>query len=229
MRYLLWGISAMSLDLKVIGAGMGRTGTTSLKAAMEMLLKGPCFHFYEYQSKPELMAPWLDLIRATPMEFEAMESVDVLISQWDTMMPGYVACMDEPASYYWKQLSDAFPEALVILSVRDTDAWWASCLAIEKSYEEERKRPELITAERRAYLDLVEELYPDSSKDIDTAYFEAHNRSVLEFAEQDESFKKRLLVWRTTDGWEPICNALNLPVPDIPFPHKNRSADFHEY
>jgi hypothetical protein len=108
------GASAMSLDLKVIGAGMGRTGTTSLKAALETLLKGPCFHFLEYKSRPELMAPWLSLIQANPLRSDPDKFADVPISQWETVMPGYVACVDEPASYYWKQLSDAFPKALVI-------------------------------------------------------------------------------------------------------------------
>ena len=100
----------MSLDLKVIGAGLGRTGTTSLTAALETLLKGPCFHFLEYKSRPELMAPWLSLIQTMPLRSDPAEFADVPVSAWEKVMPGYVACVDEPASYYWKQLADAFPE-----------------------------------------------------------------------------------------------------------------------
>jgi len=223
----------MSLDLKVIGAGMGRTGTTSLKAALETLLKGPCFHFLEYKSHPELMAPWLSLIQTNPLRSDPGEFADVPISQWEAVMPGYVACVDEPASYYWKQLSDAFPKALVILSVRDTDSWWNSMVTIEEHFEEEWKRPELITAERREFHEFTDAIYPHlqsgMSEDIERAFFESHNRRVLEHAERDWKFNQRFLVWRPELGWEPLCKALGLPVPNISFPHKNKGAEYHGY
>jgi hypothetical protein len=223
----------MSLDLRVIGAGLGRTGTTSLKAALETLLKGPCFHFLEYKSRPELMAPWLSLIQAHPLRSDPDTFGDMPISQWEMVMPGYVACVDEPASYYWKQLSNAFPKALVILSVRDTDSWWASMVTLEKHFEEEWKRPELITAERREFHKFVDAIYPHlqsgPSEDIERVFFESHNRRVLEHAERDQRFNQRFLVWRPEQGWEPLCKALDLPVPNAPFPHKNKSAEYHGY
>ncbi len=155
------------------------------------------------------------------------------VSQWETVMPGYVACVDEPASYYWKQLSDVFPNALVILSVRDTDSWWASMLKIEEHYEEEMKRPELITAERREFHKFSDAIYPHLqsglSEDVERAFFESHNRRVLEHAERDQKFIQRFLLWRVEQGWEPLCNALGLPVPNISFPHKNKSAEYHGY
>ena len=223
----------MSLDLKVIGAGLGRTGTTSLKLALETLLEGPCFHFLEYKSHPELMAPWLRLIEARPLRSDPDRFGDMPVSQWETVMPGYVACVDEPASYYWKQLADAFPEALVILSVRDTDAWWASVLKVEEYYEEEMKRPELISAERRAFNRFADAIYPHLqsgiSEQVEKAFFEAHNGRVLEHAERDRAFARRFLLWRAEQGWEPICNALGLPVPEIAFPHENKRAEYHGY
>ena len=223
----------MSLNLEVIGAGMGRTGTTSLKTALETLLRGPCFHFLEYRSHPELMAPWLSLIQAMPLRSDPDEFGDVPISQWEKVMPGYMACVDEPASYYWKQLSDAFPEALVILSLRDTDSWWASMAALDEHYEEEMRRPELITTARREFLDFVDAIYPDQrerlSEDIERAFFESHNRRVLEHAERDQRFNQRFLVWHVQEGWGPLCKALDLPVPDLPFPHKNKRAVYHGY
>jgi hypothetical protein len=223
----------MSLDLKVIGAGLGRTGTTSLKVALETLLKGPCFHFLEYKSHPELMAPWQSLIQANPLRSDPDKFGDMPVSQWETVMPGYVACVDEPASYYWKQLSDAFPNALVILSVRDTDSWWASMLKIEEHFEEEMKRPELITAERREFHKFEDAIYPHLqsgiSEDVERAFFESHNRRVLEHAERDHEFNQRFLLWRAEQGWEPLCNALGLPIPNISFPHKNKSAEYHGY
>jgi hypothetical protein len=223
----------MSLDLEVIGAGLGRTGTTSLKVALELLLNGPCFHFLEYKSHPELMAPWLSLIQAKPLRSDPDEFGDIPISQWDAVMPGYVACVDEPASYYWKQLSDAFPKALVILSVRDTDSWWASMLRIEEHFEEEMKRPELISAERRGFHNFVDAIYPHwqsgLSEEVERAFFEAHNRRVLQHAVRDREFNRRFLSWRVEQGWEPLCEALGLPVPDVPFPHENKSAEYHGY
>jgi hypothetical protein len=223
----------MSLDLKVIGAGLGRTGTTSLKAALETLLNGPCFHFLEYKSHPELMAPWQSLIQANPLRSDPDTFEDIPVSRWETVMPGYVACVDEPASCYWKQLSDVFPNALVILSVRDTDSWWASMLKIEEHYEEEMKRPELISAERRAFHEFTDAIYPhlqsQISEEVERAFFESHNRRVLEHAERDREFNRRFLLWRAEQGWEPLCEALGLPVPDIPFPHKNKRAEYHGY
>ena len=148
-------------------------------------------------------------------------------------MPGYVACVDEPASYYWKQLSDAFPDALVILSLRDTDSWWASMITLEEHYEEEMRRPELITAERQQFLDFVDATYPESqdglSEATEKSFFESHNRRVLEYAERDREFSQRFLVWRAEEGWEPLCKALGLPIPDMPFPHKNKGAEYHGY
>jgi hypothetical protein len=90
----------VSLDLEVIGAGLGRTGTTSLKMALETLLNGPCFHFLEYKSHPELMDRWRSLVQAMPMRSDPEKFEDIPISRWETLMPGYVACVDEPASYY---------------------------------------------------------------------------------------------------------------------------------
>ncbi len=223
----------MGLDLKVIGAGLGRTGTTSLKLALELLLKGPCFHFLEYRSHPELMAPWLGLIREIPIRSDPEKFHDVPISRWEALLPGYVACVDEPASYYWKQLSDVFPDALVVLSVRDTDSWWASLWALEEYHAEEMKRPELITAERREFLDFVDAVYvhhqQGMSEEVEKAFFEAHNRRVLERAERDPGFARRLLVWRPQQGWGPLCVALGLPVPDVPFPHENKRSEYHGY
>ena len=223
----------MSLELKAIGAGLGRTGTTSLKAALEALLEGPCFHFLEYKSHPELMAPWRSLVQAMPLRSDPDEFGDIPISRWGTLMPGYVACVDEPASLYWKELSDAFPKALVILSIRDTDSWWASMAALEEHYEEEMRRPDLITAERREFLDFVDAIYPDwqegLSEDTEGAFFALHNRRVLAHAERHPSFNERFLVWRPQEGWEPLCRALGLPVPDVPFPHENKRSEYHGY
>jgi hypothetical protein len=106
-------------------------------------------------------------------------------------------------------------------------------VTLEKHFEEEWKRPELITAERREFHKFVDAIYPfwndGMSEDVERSFFESHNRSVLEHAERDQGFNQRFLVWRPEQGWEPLCKALRLPVPNISFPHENKRTEFHGY
>src|SRR5210317_1762627 len=132
----------MSQDLQVIGAGLGRTGTTSLKLALEFLLDGRCFHFLEYRDYPELMVPWQSFAADLPIETAPQDLPGVPASRWQTLMPGYIACVDEPASFYWLPLSIAYPEALVILSTRDTEPWWNSMQTLIRHREQELENPE---------------------------------------------------------------------------------------
>lgn len=219
--------------LKVIGAGLGRTGTTSLKEALAILLGGPCFHFLEYKTRPELMSAWLAFTEEIPRWNAADLSETVSISQWERLLPGYIACVDEPASYYWKQLWEVFPDALVILSIRDSVFWWESIKSVIRQIKEEKSQPERMTEARREFLEFLYALYPnldeESTQEEDIKFFEEHNQKVIAFAEENEGFRQRLLVWRPRDGWEPICDALNLPVPGIPFPHRNRRTEYHGY
>ena len=90
-----------------------------------------------------------------------------------------------------------------------------------------------MTQARREYMEFLYAMYPDLDEgygqDEEIAFFEAHNRKVIDFADQNEAFRKRLLVWQARDGWEPICAALDLPVPETPFPHSNRRTEYHGY
>ena len=144
----------MSTNLKVIGAGMGRTGTTSLKLTLELLLGGDCFHFLEYQTHPELMLSWQTFVEKLPLDTEPQAMPEISISKCQLLMPDYIACVDEPASFYWLPLSKAFPEALVILSVRDTESWWTSMHGLYQHRDQEQMQPELISPEQRSFLSL---------------------------------------------------------------------------
>jgi len=205
----------MRFPLKVIGAGLGRTGTTSFK------------------TRPEFMSAWLAFTTKDQALNVANVSESALISQWKCLLPDYVACVDEPASWYWKQLWEMSPDALVILSIRDSQSWWESVESVTLQIKKEKSQPELLTAARREYLTFLYAMYPglnaELSREKAIASFEEHNREVLAYAEQNEKFKRRLLVWHASEGWEPICQSLNLPVPDIPFPHKNRRNEYHGY
>jgi hypothetical protein len=221
----------MSLKLEVIGAGMGRTGTTSLREALSVLLGGPCFHMLEYKWHPELMAPWTSFLQDFPITADGELPTEIPASRWDVLMPGYVACVDDPAARYWRQLAGLFPDAPVLLSLRDTDSWCASLMHVIEEWEKELAAGGL-SEERQAFFDFMSVLYREEmelgAEDF-KALYDAHNRSVLDLAEQDEAFKKRLVVWNMGDGWEPICAALDLPVPEIPFPHKNRRGEYHGF
>src|SRR5262245_50709202 len=99
--------------LRVIGAGFGRTGTLSLKAALEQLGFNPCYHMVEVLSHPDHIARW----RAIG-EGQAAE--------WEALFAGYQAAVDVPASEYYAQLMQAYPEAKVVLTVRDPEQWYES-------------------------------------------------------------------------------------------------------
>ncbi len=223
----------MAIDLKVIGVGRARTGTTSLKMALEQLLGGTCFHYIQYKHQPEVMPPWQSFIETLPMDTDPGEMPDVPVSRWQTVMPDCTACVDEPAAFYWLPLSRGFPDALILLSVRDIDSWWSSMKALYDHRDEEWSQPESISAERMALLEFENSIYGTDealfTEAINKADFEAHNRGILDYAEYHPEFKRRLLVWSVKDGWEPICQALGLPVPDNPFPHANKAGKFHGY
>ncbi|MHB8637751.1 MAG: sulfotransferase family protein [Fimbriimonadaceae bacterium] len=197
------------MALKVVGAGLGRTGTHSLKLAMEKLLGAPCYHMVEVFEHPEHVPVWHAAARG--------EAVD-----WNALMNGYAAAVDWPASAFWPELSQAFPEALIVLSVRDVEAWWRST---QNTIFNEIENPRF--AQMKDWLDMVVAMFEARfttelhNHDACVAAFERHNAEVIERAPAN-----RLLVWQATEGWAPLCSALGLPVPDEPFPLTNTTEEF---
>lgn len=193
------------MSLQVIGAGVGRTGTRSLKDALEILLGGPCYHMVEIFDKPEHIDHWAAVSNGAPPE-------------WDWVFSGYRATVDWPAASFWRELIAAYPEALVILSIRDAEAWFDSAQAT--IFDPNRPSPESIKSMMKV---LKEERFASDvlDKEIAIAAYHAHNEAVLAEVPAD-----RLLVWKTADGWDNICAALDLPVPDMPFPRRNTREDF---
>ncbi|MGI9568253.1 MAG: sulfotransferase family protein [Desulfobulbia bacterium] len=194
-------------SLKVIGTGFGRTGTDSMREALEILGLGPCHHMRELIKDPEHERLWRSVVAgATP--------------DWDLLLGGYSSCMDWPSAYYWPQLVDAFPEAKVILTWRSAESWWKS---FEKtilqgilSYvetEDTPKNTELIGPK----------VFHDKPDDRDhcIAVYEANVAAVKENIPAES-----LLVHKLGDGWEPLCSHLNVPVPDIPYPSSNSTSKF---
>ena len=101
------------MELKVVGAGVGRTGTHSLKLALEQLLNAPCHHMLEILGNPDQIPAWIDAIEGRPVD-------------WSQMLERYEAIVDWPGGSFWRELSQANPDALVLLSVRDPEEWYRS-------------------------------------------------------------------------------------------------------
>jgi Sulfotransferase domain len=206
------------MTLKVIGAGFGRTGTLSLKLALEELGLGPCYHMVEVNAHPDHDALWLALACG-----EA--------SDWRPMLKGYASTVDWPTTYFWKALAAANPDAKIILTVRDPEEWYGSAAAtifarmIE--FETLRSDPDAVDPVRRRHMDMVNTIvvektfggWLDRARAI--AVFNAHNEDVRHSVPTE-----RLLVYESRDGWEKLCAFLDVPVPATPYPKVNTTDDF---
>lgn len=198
--------------IQVVGAGLGRTGTTSLKAALEQLLGGPCYHMFEVFGHPEHPSQWSAAYRGDPVE-------------WPALFDGYTAVVDWPAAGVWRQLAAAYPDAPVILSTRrDADTWWKSASETIFVALGGGPPPDLDDWFEMA-MAMMASFTPDwREADAAKAAYEAHNAAVRAEVPSD-----RLVEWQPDDGWEPLCAALGLPVPDEPFPHSNTTEEFRAH
>jgi hypothetical protein len=197
--------------MRVIGAGLGRTGTNSLKIALEILLRGPCYHMYELFQRPQDVASW-------------QAAVDGQQVDWQDFLGTWDATVDWPGAPLFDQMAEAFPDALVLLSIRDGEEWYRSVdktiFAMMRSAPSDDPNP--IGAMVRAEFGKWLTLDLDNKSEVIAAY-DRHNERV-----RSTIPKERLLEWRPGDGWEPICSALGLSVPAEPFPHTNATGDFFE-
>lgn len=199
------------IGMRLVGAGLGRTGTMSLKLALEQLLGGRCYHMMEVFGRPDDIPVWHRAVRGE-------------LPDWQAFLRDYDAAVDWPVAGFWRELADAFPDAPVLLSTRrDADAWWKS--ASETIFRAgERGVPDGVVGEQLAMVhDLFAIRFTPEWRDeaAAKAAYDAHNAAV-----RATIAPERLVEWRPADGWEPICRALAVAVPDAPFPHANTTADF---
>ena len=195
------------MSLKVIGAGFGRTATASLKIALETLLGAPCYHMSEVLGKAGQVDLWLDAAAGNP--------------DWDAIFDGYAATVDFPASNYWRELADAYPEAKVLLSLRDPERWFTSTQ--ETIFSPTLQKFQAGTKWGRMIKATIDDHLGGKMNDRDSliSAFNAHNDAVRAAFGDD-----RLLVFEAKDGWDPLCQFLGVEVPDEPFPHVNSKEEF---
>ncbi|MCY1127052.1 hypothetical protein OU426_09310 [Frigidibacter sp. RF13] len=204
------------MALEVIGSGFGRTGTKSLKAALERLGFGPCHHMHEIVEDPPQVAHWQNLA--------AGRSVD-----WNQVFAGYKSQVDWPGAHVWRELAAAFPRAKVVHTVRPEEAWWASFnKTIGKLMQryKELPMPPHIGDMLTAWDDLAGKATFDGKLGDREVALAAYRRRTEEVREALP--KERLLVFDVAEGWKPLCAFLGVDAPDEPFPHHNLRADFWE-
>ncbi len=209
------------MTLKVIGAGFPRTGTTSLKSALEMLGFGPCCHMWELM-KPEHAWRW-------PMWSRAVDGKPV---HWPTVYRGFQATVDSPGCFFWRKLARAFPEAKVILTVRDPYAWLMSTQrgAAVAGPQTDRSRMDPVMSATIGRIDGA--IAREWGSSLDTPPGMSRDQflreQLLRHAEivQSEIAPERLLVFEVSQGWEPLCRFLGVDEPDVAFPHDNDILDF---
>ncbi|WP_433888429.1 sulfotransferase family protein [Streptomyces sp. CA-111067] len=207
--------------MEVIGAGLGRTGTTSLKKALEILGLGPTYHTREIFRDPDRLADWENAVNGGETD-------------WDAVFDGYRSTVDWPAAAFWKELAEHYPDARVILTVRDPQEWYTSCArTIFISYRpgvhwtvlRGLMRIPLMAADKRLrnFRQVFDGVFrrhfgdrPISSREAAVEVFDEHLAAVRAGVPA-----RRLLEYRVTEGWEPLCAFLELPVPEQPFPYEN--------
>ena len=204
------------MTLRVVGAGLGRTGTHSLKLALEQLLDGRCYHMSELIERDDDTAAWAAAARG--------DDVD-----WPGLLSEFTATVDWPACAFWEQIASAAPDAVVLLSQRESpEAWWGSfertiAQALQKDVPAD---DQAWVDRRRMVISMLERTFtPDwPDRDAAIAAYERHNQHV-----RDTVPAAKLVEWQPGDDWEPICAALGLEIPSEPFPHTNTRAQFREH
>ena len=188
----------------VVGAGVGRTGTKSLKEALEVLLGGTCHHMLEVFPRPEQIEGFTAAING--------ETID-----WSAFLSEFTAMVDFPGSLFWREIAAANPDAPILLSSRPAQDWYKSAkntIFLHITSED----PWMLTMRKGFQARFCDDV--DNPEAMMAAY-ERHNAQV-----RAEVPAERLIDWKPGDGYAPICERLGLPIPDVAFPHTNTTAEF---
>jgi sulfotransferase family protein len=214
----------MEVQMKVIGAGLPRTATLTQKIALEMVGFGPCYHMVNVLSDLSLAPQWAAAFDGS--------------ADWDAIFEGHQSSVDWPGSFHWRELIDVYPEAKVLLSVRSGDSWATSMKnTIWGVFYDDVLMRNLSDARANVdpgwhdYIELMKAMWRKSGligemtaafdPNVLAAAMERYNQEV-----RDTVPAGRLLEWTPSDGWDPLCRFLDVPVPPAPLPHVNDSAQF---
>jgi hypothetical protein len=212
--------------MKVIGAGLPRTATTTQKLALEMLGLGPCYHMRDLMENFEEHLPLWEQARDGRAD-------------WERIFDGYQSEVDWPGSFFWRELMDVYPDAKVLLSVRDAEGWersmrdtiWSIYFGDSVMHHMARARYQVDPQWRRWY-DLMVSMCWTGRGAFAGSY--AEREQLMDAMERwnDEVTTtvpaERLLVWHPKDGWEPLCEFLDVTVPDEPVPNVNDTEAFKQ-
>ena len=202
------------MTLEVIGPGFGRTGTLSLKTALEILGLGPCHHMEEVFKNPGQVAHWQAIAAGKPVV-------------WDDVFSGYRAQVDWPGAHPWRELAAAYPNAKVVLTVRPEDAWWKSFSstigALASAPERQHLPPHVSAMIDVGYEFIQNQTFGCALTNRDGALC-AYRRRIEDV--KSAIAPERLLVFNVSEGWAPLCQFLDKPIPDAPFPRTNSQAQF---
>ncbi len=199
--------------MRVIGAGFGRTGTQSLKNALEQLGFGPCYHMDELNKRPQDLSTWVEALAGEPVH-------------WSSLFSDYESAVDWPTCTFWAELHQTFPDAKVILTTRDPDGWYDSVVRTVKAITDAGLMH--ASGEQLRQIQFGNELifeqtfggrFDDREHAIGT--LNEHLALVREAIEP-----ARLLEFRAGDGWQPLCDFLGVGVPESDFPHTNTADAF---
>jgi Sulfotransferase domain len=211
--------------MHVIGAGLPRTGTLTQKAVVEMLGLGPCYHWVDVLADLDRVSQWDSALDGD--------------QPWEEIFTGFHSTVDWPGGHFFRELTEAYPEAKVVLSTREPVAWeksfretiWNMCFGESLIRLLSSARAQIDPHWER-YLALVDRMFWTGSSAFAPQHEEpAHLIAAME--RHNEAVERtvapeRLLLWRVDEGWEPLCEFLAVPVPDEPLPHLNDRATFHE-
>lgn len=212
-------------QIEVIGAGLPRTGTLTQKLALEQLGFQPCYHWVNVLADLDQVELW-----NRALDGEAI---------WEEVFAGQTATVDWPGGYFWRELLEAYPDAKVLLSVRDPEKWERSFRETIVGLSHGEALMRLLASARgkvdpqwARYLELVDRMFWGPQGSFSDGFaepaqlieqMERHNEEVGRGVPSD-----RLLVWEVGEGWEPLCGFLGVPVPDGPLPHENDRDTFLE-
>jgi Sulfotransferase domain len=201
------------MPLDVIGVGFGRTGTLSLKLALEKLGFVKCYHMMEVWAHPEHVPMWAAAHRGEPVD-------------WELLYRGYRASVDWPSCNLWREHAALYPNAKVILSTRDPDKWYDSVMST--IYPASIKQRDSDDPMMKRFGEWIYEIvwkgvFDGRIEDRACAIgvYNAHRERVIATVP-----KARLLEFDAKDGWEPLCRFLGVPAPDEPYPRVNTNEDF---